>query len=80
MEYEVTNKYARVTITSEDIDKNATDRDIFSYMPKEVIEFKDKHKDKPNYKETYINGRTNPYPQDIPNTLFDGVVYYFELT
>lgn len=79
MEYKVTDKYAKVTITSNDIDRNATDRDIFSYMPKEVIDFRNKYKDKPNYKETYINGRTSPYPKDKSNQSFDGVTYYFEI-
>jgi len=77
MEYKITNKYAEVTLTSKDIDKNAIDRDIFSYMPKEVIEFRDKNKNKSNYKENYIYGRTTPY---LKNELFDGVTCYFELT
>jgi len=77
MEYKITNKYAEVTLTSKDIDKNAIDREIFSYMPKEVIEFRDKNKNKSNYKENYIYGRTTPY---LKNELFDGVTCYFELT
>ena len=77
MEYKITNKYAEVTLTSKDIDKNAIGREIFSYMPKEVIEFRDKNKNKSNYKENYIYGRTTPY---LKNELFDGVTCYFELT
>ena len=80
MNYEVIGKYAKVTLTISDFDKNATVENVYNYMPKEVKDFRDRNKDKSNFKETYITGRTSPYQPNTDNNIVGGITYIFELT
>lgn len=79
MEYKISDKVASVTITAKDVDEKVTKENVYNYMPKEVQDFRNKNKDKPNFKETYINGRTSPYLQSSEGISWDAVTYYFEL-
>lgn len=79
MKYEITNKQAKVVILYNDIKETLTFKNVYNHLPKEIIEFINKHKNKPNYKETSIVGRTTQYPTNKLSVL-DGIVYYFQLT
>lgn len=78
MDYKVTNKYVEVTISSNDVDSNCNENNIYSYMPREVQDFYNKNKEKPNFRETKINGRYAPYSPSTENSV-DGITFIFEL-
>lgn len=75
MEYIITEKVARVTITPKDVNEEIKDaQDLYKYFPQEIHDFINKNK---NHKLTWISGRTKPYAAgDIK---FDGITFFFEI-
>lgn len=76
MYYKISEKSVEVHITNLDIDKGIDIYNPYEHFPSKVKDFIHINKDKQNFKESKVNGRTQ-YEDD---SSIDGMIFLFELT